>query len=83
MEEFERLLDKKICDRNISYEDLVFKRVIAPLNVVAIRPNGFEAFLKHTGKTGLQQKIKHLSNDNKIAMQLRDMILKREDKNIS
>ncbi|MBD0286172.1 MAG: GH3 auxin-responsive promoter family protein [Flavisolibacter sp.] len=71
---FEKLLDKKICNRNFSYKDLVVNKAIEPLKINIVRPNGFIDFLRHTGKTGLQQKVPHLSNDYKLANRLKEIL---------
>ena len=67
---FAEILDKEICDRNFSYKDVVVHKAISPLKVTVVPPGGFERYLCVSGKTGLQQKIPHVNNDNKFTQQL-------------
>lgn len=71
IDEFRDLLEKKICQKNIAYDDLILKKTISPLQISVVRENGFIDFLRITGKTGFQHKLKHLNNDYNIASELR------------
>jgi len=72
--DFAARLDKKICERNFSYKDVVTHQAIAPLKIQIVPRGGFEKMLRASGRTGLQQKIPHLSNDYKFAQQLKDIL---------
>ena len=67
---FAERLDKKICERNFSYKDVVVHKAISPLKITVVPPGGFERYLCVAGKTSLQQKIPHVSNDNKFTQHL-------------
>ena len=69
--DFAARLDKKICERNFSYKDVVTHKAIEPLKITVVREGGFEIFLKAAGKTGLQQKVPHARNDYQFAGQLK------------
>jgi hypothetical protein len=70
MQDFAARLDKKICERNFSYKDVVTHKAIEPLKITVIPKGGFETYLQSSGKTGLQQKIPHARNDYQFASQL-------------
>ena len=68
---FAARLDKKICERNFSYKDVVTHKAIEPLKITLVPEGGFEEFLRVAGKTGLQQKVPHARNDYQFAGQLK------------
>lgn len=74
LKDFAAQLDKKICSRNLSYDDLVVRKAIDPLKIHLVPSGGFESFLRRSGRTGLQQKIPHVKNDYTFAQQLKDAI---------
>ena len=57
--------------QNIYYKDLINGRVLRPLLVSIVEDNGFEAYMKKIGKLGGQNKVPRLSNDRKIADNLK------------
>jgi len=71
---FTEKLDNRICFRNFSYKDVVVHKAINPLKITLVPSDGFEKFLRVTGKTGLQQKIQHVKNDYQLAQQLKDIL---------
>lgn len=71
MAAFAASLDKKICNRNFSYKDVVTHKAIEPLKITVVPAGGFERFLQIAGKTGLQQKVPHARNDYQFAGQLK------------
>ncbi|CAN5519650.1 GH3 auxin-responsive promoter family protein [soil metagenome] len=75
LDDFAKRLDNKICLRNFSYQDLVLHKAIRPLKITLVPGGGYENFLVISGKTGLQQKIPHISNDYQFARQLKAAVL--------
>ncbi len=68
---FSDKLDYEMRNQNIYYEDLINGKVLRPLLVSIVENNGFEAYMKKIGKLGGQNKVPRLSNDRKIADNLK------------
>ena len=68
---FSDKLDFEMRSQNIYYEDLINGKVLRPLLVSIVEDNGFEAYMKKIGKLGGQNKVPRLSNDRKIADNLK------------
>ena len=68
---FSDKLDFEMRSQNIYYKDLINGRVLRPLLVSIVEDNGFEAYMKKIGKLGGQNKVPRLSNDRKIADNLK------------
>jgi hypothetical protein len=58
-------------NQNIYYEDLIKGNVLRPLVISVVEENGFEIYMKKIGKLGGQNKVPRLSNDRKIANNLK------------
>lgn len=67
MEEFSTTIDKKLCELNIYYEDLIKGSILTTLKVTQLQPDAFQQYMKSIGKLGGQNKVPRLSNDRKIA----------------
>lgn len=67
MEEFSTTIDKKLCELNIYYEDLIKGSILTILKVTQLQPDAFQQYMKSIGKLGGQNKVPRLSNDRKIA----------------
>ena len=67
MEEFRKVLDQKLCQKNSYYSDLIEGKVLQPLKVSMVKKNGFNEYMKEKGKLGGQNKVARLSNDRKMA----------------
>ncbi len=67
---FEKILDNILQDQNTYYKDLVTGGILSRLEIVKIKRNGFNDYMKSIGKLGGQNKIPRLSNDRKIAEKL-------------
>ena len=68
---FSDKLDYEMRNQNIYYEDLITGKVLRPLLVSIVENNGFEAYMKRIGKLGGQNKVPRLSNNRKIADNLK------------
>lgn len=67
MAAFVRYLDEALQEQNSYYNDLIVGKVLQPLKVTLIKPNGFMEYMKSIGKLGGQNKVQRLSNDRKVA----------------
>jgi len=63
---FEHLLDRKLCELNSYYDDLIVGNILKKLEVVLLQPNAFIDYMRSQGKLGGQNKVPRLSNDRKI-----------------
>ncbi|MDC0204212.1 GH3 auxin-responsive promoter family protein [Flavobacteriales bacterium] len=68
---FTKELDVNLQKMNPYYKDLIFGNVLRPLKVSVIRKMGFRKYMDSIGKLGGQNKVPRLSNDRKIASQLK------------
>lgn len=69
---FIEVLNKALQDQNSYYDDLITGKILQPLKVVSIKPNGFRSHMKAIGKLGGQNKVQRLANDRSVA----DVLLK-------
>ena len=67
-------VDNYLRGKNIYYEDLITGNILQPLQIRAIRKNGFIDYMKSVGKLGGQNKVPRLSNDRKLATELEKFI---------
>ena len=72
LDEIEGIMDKIMQRQNIYYKDLIQGKILSPLRITKIKKGGFNLFMKSVGKLGGQNKVPHLSNDRKIANQLKN-----------
>ena len=70
IDQFAALLDQKMQNQNVYYEDLIRGKVLRSLVITQVAPSAFKTYMKSIGKLGGQNKIPRLSNDRKIADQL-------------
>lgn len=75
IETFRKDLDEAMQKRNIYYRDLIKGSVLQPLIIRKMQKNAFIEYMKSQGKLGGQNKIPRLSNDRKIADELRSYII--------
>ncbi|MFB9078097.1 GH3 auxin-responsive promoter family protein [Flavobacterium procerum] len=68
---FAEALDNSMRKQNIYYDDLITGNVLRKVVVTKVSKNGFQEYMKSQGKLGGQNKIPRLSNDRKIADNLR------------
>tara|TARA_B100001057_G_scaffold362129_1_gene364631 strand:+ start:2239 stop:3726 length:1488 start_codon:yes stop_codon:yes gene_type:complete len=71
LDSFSNKLDNEMRNQNIYYEDLIKGKVLRPLVISVVEENGFEIYMKKIGKLGGQNKVPRLSNDRKIANNLK------------
>ncbi|MET0637964.1 MAG: GH3 auxin-responsive promoter family protein [Chitinophagaceae bacterium] len=74
MAEFARKVDENLRSKNVYYDDLITGNILKPLKLTAVRKNGFIDYMKSVGKLGGQNKVPRLSNDRKIADDLRQWV---------
>ena len=67
LELFKNELDAQVQKQNTYYFDLIDGKVLKPLEITLIQPNGFNNYMKSEGKLGGQFKLPRLANDRKIA----------------
>ncbi|MBB4800843.1 hypothetical protein HNP37_000882 [Flavobacterium nitrogenifigens] len=71
MEVFAETIDNSMRKQNIYYDDLITGNVLRKVVITKVSKNGFQEYMKSQGKLGGQNKIPRLSNDRKIADNLR------------
>jgi len=67
---FIKTVDEELQIRNPYYKDLIKGKILRPLVITKIKPNGFIDFMKSRGKLGGQNKVPRLSDDRTIAKEL-------------
>ncbi len=72
---FSAKLDKAMTRQNIYYDDLIVGNILRPLVIRVMRRDTFREYMKSQGKLGSQNKVPRLSNDRKIADELKKYIL--------
>lgn len=76
MQEFIDCLDNSVRKQNSYYDDLIKGNILRKLVITKIKKDGFQHFMKANGKLGGQNKVPRLSNDRKIADQLKAFTIK-------
>ncbi|GAA3761505.1 GH3 auxin-responsive promoter family protein [Flavobacterium ginsengiterrae] len=71
MEAFAEAIDNSMRKQNIYYDDLITGNVLRKVVITKVSKNGFQEYMKSQGKLGGQNKIPRLSNDRKIADNLK------------
>lgn len=71
IETFAEAIDDSMRKQNIYYDDLITGNVLRKVVVSKVSKNGFQEYMKSQGKLGGQNKIPRLSNDRKIADNLK------------
>ncbi|PXY44934.1 GH3 auxin-responsive promoter family protein [Flavobacterium hydrophilum] len=71
MQAFAEAIDDSMRKQNIYYDDLITGNVLQKVVVTKVSKNGFQEYMKSQGKLGGQNKIPRLSNDRKIADNLK------------
>ena len=67
-------VDKALQQKNIYYFDLIEGNILQPLIVRSLKKDTFINYMRSQGKLGGQNKVPRLSNDRKIADELKDYI---------
>ena len=71
MAQFCLALDQQLCVQNSYYQDLIQGKVLRPLEIRTVEKGGFSRYMKRIGKLGGQNKVPRLTNDRKIADELK------------
>lgn len=71
IEVFAEAIDSSMRKQNIYYDDLITGSVLRKVVVTKVSKNGFQEYMKSQGKLGGQNKTPRLSNDRKIADNLK------------
>jgi hypothetical protein len=75
-EKFRISVDKNLREQNIYYRDLIEGHILQPLKIQRLQKDAFISYMKSIGKLGGQNKVPHLSNDRKIAEELKKFIIR-------
>ena len=67
---FSKTLETEMLNQNIYYKDLIRGAIIKPLEVISVKKDGFNDYMRSVGRLGGQNKVPRLSNDRKIADKL-------------
>jgi hypothetical protein len=71
MEAFAVKVDNNLRQKNIYYDDLIRGNILQPLKISVVQKSGFVDYMKSIGKLGGQNKVPRLSNDRKLADELK------------
>lgn len=74
MDAFALELDNQLRELNVYYDDLIAGNILRTLKITSLKRNAFIEYMKSQGKLGGQNKVPRLSNDRKIAEELRAFI---------
>ena len=64
-------VDQQLCKQNRYYDDLIKGKVLQSLEIRVVQKDGFSRYMKRIGKLGGQNKVPRLTNDRKIADELK------------
>ncbi len=73
---FAEKVDANLRKKNVYYDDLISGNILQKLKIRPVQKNGFINYMKSIGKLGGQNKLPRLSNDRKIADELREYVVK-------
>lgn len=74
-EQFALLMDETLQKKNVYYKDLIKGNILKPLVVRYLQSDAFVRYMKSQGKLGGQNKVPRLTNDRKIAEELKKYVL--------
>lgn len=75
LDAFSLAVDQNLRERNIYYDDLIRGHILQTLKITPVKKHGFIDYMKGIGKLGGQNKVPRLSNDRKIADELKPYLL--------
>ena len=75
LEAFASRIDKAMQAQNIYYNDLIIGKILRPLLIRNVAPEGFKKYMKSEGKLGGQNKVPRVSDNRKIADVLNDYLI--------
>ncbi|MBP6022016.1 GH3 auxin-responsive promoter family protein [Ferruginibacter sp.] len=67
-------INENLRNKNVYYDDLIAGNILQQLKISPVKKNGFIDYMKSIGKLGGQNKLPRLSNDRKIADELKRYI---------
>jgi GH3 auxin-responsive promoter len=71
---FAKKINENLRSKNVYYDDLIAGNILQQLKISPVKKNGFIDYMKSIGKLGGQNKLPRLSNDRKIADELKRYI---------
>lgn len=71
LQAFAKKVDDNLRAKNVYYDDLIGGNILDQLLISPLKKNGFIDYMKSIGKLGGQNKVPRLSNDRKIADELK------------
>jgi hypothetical protein len=71
---FSKKVDDNLRTKNVYYDDLIAGNILDVLKIKPIKKNGFIDYMKSVGKLGGQNKVPRLSNDRKLADELKTFV---------
>ncbi len=77
LERFAIEVDNQLRQKNIYYDDLIKGNILQPLRISVVQKGGFVSYMKSIGKLGGQNKVPRLSNDRKLADELKKWVGQR------
>ena len=75
LEVFASRIDEAMQTQNIYYNDLITGKILRPLLIRKVAPEGFKKYMKSEGKLGGQNKVPRVSDNRKIADVLNDYLI--------
>jgi len=75
LQAFAMKVDKALQQKNIYYFDLIEGNILQPLIIRKLKKDAFIDYMRSQGKLGGQNKVPRLSNDRKIANELKNYII--------
>ena len=68
-------MDDNLRKKNVYYDDLIGGSILEQLKISVVKKNGFIGYMRSMGKLGGQNKVPRLSNDRKLADELKNWLL--------
>lgn len=75
LEAFASRIDEAMQAQNIYYNDLIIGKILRPLLIRNVAPEGFKKYMKREGKLGGQNKVPRVSDNRMIADVLNDYLI--------
>ena len=75
LEAFASRIDEAMQAQNIYYNDLIIGKILRPLLIRNVAPEGFKNYMKREGKLGGQNKVPRVSDNRMIADVLNDYLI--------
>lgn len=71
----EDTLNAAMCTKNSYYKDLIEGKILDKLKIRVVRKDGFKEYMMSINKYGEQFKVQRLSNDRKVAIEMKKKLL--------